>query len=284
VSADTANAENSGVSLWELFAASPDPRDPSGKRFPLQGLFALTVAALLAGRQGLAALARWGRECSAQQLQRLGIPRDKAPCHATWHNVFKAVDCEAMEKALAEWTRAALPPGSAVAMDGKTLRGSRRAEYPAVHLLALYCDRISGVIGQRPVRTDRTSEIKEAAALLKAVPVKGMIVTGDAISAQRGICREIVGQGGDYVFTVKDNQPGLREAIEQAFVPAASPAEGKKAGGVGDGRRAGGKEARAGGGADAGGHCAVERVVGLAGRGPGVPVAASASGGRKGKR
>jgi hypothetical protein len=196
------------MSLWDAFAAVPDPRDASGKRFPLQGLLAIAVAALLAGRQGLAAIARWGRECSPEQLRRLGIQREKAPCHATWHNVFKVVDCGEADQVLSGWARAALPPGAAVALDGKTLRGSRHADYPAIHLLALYCDEISGVIGQQPVQTDKTNEIKAAGELLKAVPVKGMIVTGDAMFAQREICQDIQEQGGDYVFTVKDTARG----------------------------------------------------------------------------
>ena len=277
-------AGDSGVSLWDAFAVVPDPRDASGKRFPLQGMLVLAVAALLAGRQGLAAIARWGRECSPEQLQRLGIQREKAPCHATWHNVFKVVDCGGVDHVLSEWARGALPPGAAVAMDGKTLRGSRSADYPAIHLLALYCDQVSGVIGQQAVPTDKTNEIKAAVELLKAVSVKDLIVTGDAIFAQREICQVIREQDGDYVFTVKDNQPGLREAIEEAFTPAVSPAEGKKAGSVGERHRPDGEKARSRGRAKAGSHRVVERVPGLAGRGTSVQDTTAARSGRKGKR
>ncbi len=59
-----------GVSLWDVFSKVPDPRDASGRRFPLQGILALTVAALISGRQGLSAIARWGRGCSKKQLAR----------------------------------------------------------------------------------------------------------------------------------------------------------------------------------------------------------------------
>ena len=45
--------------------------------------------------------------------------------------------------------------------------------------------------------------------------------------AQRAIGEAIRERGGEYVFTVKDNPSGLREAIDQAFAPAHSPAEEK---------------------------------------------------------
>jgi hypothetical protein len=217
-----------GVSLWDIFAQVPDPRNASGRRFPLQGILALTVAALLAGRQGLASIARWGRGCSEKQLARLGINRPKSPCHATYHNVFKELDIAGMERALAEWAKDALPAEAAVAIDGKTLRGSRYAEYPAVHLLCAYCDAVSGVLGQVPVETKKENEITAAAELLKTVPVKGHIVTGDAMFAQKSVCREVLAGGGEYLVTVKENQPSLREAIDSAFAPAFSPLGGAK--------------------------------------------------------
>ena len=222
------SSEAIGVSLWEVFSQVPDPRDASGRRFPLQGILALTVAALISGRQGLSAIARWGRGCSKKQLARLGIDRPKSPCHATYHNVFKALDAAAMEKALAEWSKEALPAGAAVAIDGKTLRGSRYAEYPAVHLLCAYCDAVSGVLGQVPVETNKENEITAAAELLKGMAVKGRIITGDAMFAQKSVCQAVLDAGGDYLVTVKDNQPSLREAIDSAFAPASSPLGGTK--------------------------------------------------------
>lgn len=234
-----------GVSLWDIFAEVPDPRDSSGKRFPLQGILALTIAALLAGRQGLSAIARWGRGCSRKQLARLGIARPKSPCHATYHNVFKALDNAAMEGALAKWAGEALPPEATVAIDGKTLRGSRYAEYPAVHLLCAYCDAVAGVIGQVPVETNKENEITAAAELLKGMSLKkGCVVTGDAMFAQKSVCQAVLDAGGEYLVTVKDNQPSLREAIDDALAPPSSPLGGARTRGGSRQRPKRGKSAR----------------------------------------
>ena len=105
-----------------------------------------------------------------------------------------------------------------MAIDGKRLRGSAKGTAPGVHLLAAFSARLQGVIGQLQVAPE-ANEITAALELLKVLPLKGMIITGDAMFTQREICRVIVEGGGDYFFTVKDNQPALKADIALAFGP-----------------------------------------------------------------
>jgi hypothetical protein len=68
------------------------------------------------------------------------------------------------------------------------------------------------------VRVDaKTNEHKAALELLGILPVKGRIVIGDAMFCQRDVCAEIIGQGGDYLFFAKANQPGLQIDIGAGF-------------------------------------------------------------------
>ena len=64
-----------------------------------------------------------------------------------------------------------------------------------------------------------TNEIPVAPQVLKMLDLQGKIVTGDALLAQRALSQVIIDAGGDYVWTVKDNQPQLRHDIEQLFQP-----------------------------------------------------------------
>ena len=103
-----------------------------------------------------------------------------------------------------------------IAIDGKRLRGSAIAQAPGVHLLAAFSDALGGVIGQLKLPPDG-NEITAALDLLKTLPLAGSVVTGDAIFTQKEICRVIKDGGGDYFFTVKDNQPALKADIAFAF-------------------------------------------------------------------
>ncbi len=60
-------------------------------------------------------------------------------------------------------------------------------------------------------------ELSVAPDLLAQLPIKGNIITGDALYAQRELCSLIVEGEGDYLFIVKGNQPDLHEAIEYLF-------------------------------------------------------------------
>ena len=116
-----------------------------------------------------------------------------------------------------------------VAIDGKTLRGSQGHQLPGVHLLAAYCRDVEAVIAQIAV-PGKTNEHKTALELLKLIPLKGTLITGDAAFTQRDFCEAVVTGGGDYFLTVKDNQPTLEADIRAAFGPAFSPSGGETAG------------------------------------------------------
>src|SRR5262249_57601334 len=67
-----------------------------------------------------------------------------------------------------------------------------------------------------------TKEERGARALLGGWVLEGKVVTADAMFCHKEVCEQIVGQGGDYVLIVKDNQPSLKEAIA-TLLPDAPP-------------------------------------------------------------
>ena len=53
--------------------------------------------------------------------------------------------------------------------------------------------------------------------MLAILPIKGRLITADAIQTHRAICAAVIAGGGDYILPVKDNQPTLRADLEAAF-------------------------------------------------------------------
>ncbi len=108
------------------------------------------------------------------------------------------------------------PASGYVVIDVKGLSGSAAARAAGAHLLAAFSASLQPVIGQLAVPPD-ANEITPNLQLLKSLPPDDVVITGDAILKQKEICRVDIDGGGDYVFTVKDNQPLLKAHI--AFWP-----------------------------------------------------------------
>jgi hypothetical protein len=172
----------------------------------------------------MAAVARWGRKLTEKALDAFEVDREKAPCHATYHNVFKDMDVVALKRAVGKWAQGQAQENALghIALDGKELRGSQFENYPGMRLLAAYCEKVKGVVGQERVPSE-TNEITVALKVLKEIPLGGTVVTGDAIFTQKKICEEVLDGSGDYFFVVKDNQEQLRQDIEAAFSEPFSP-------------------------------------------------------------
>jgi len=201
--------------LWDALGEIEDRRGRKGRQYGLQSVLGISIAAMLAGSNDLIAIFRWGRRLKPEALRLFGIESGKAPCHATYHYFFQALDADAVSRTLGAFARGEAALGH-IAIDGKTLKGSRRLDAKAVHVLSAFATELSAVIGDLTVAPDQ-NEITAAMVLLKGLPLEGAIITGDAIFAQREICQHIRDRHGHYLFTVKDNQPQLRSDIATAF-------------------------------------------------------------------
>jgi predicted transposase YbfD/YdcC len=118
-------------------------------------------------------------------------------------------------------TRAAWP---AVAVDGKTLRGSGHHPNPQVHLLAVMDHTSRAVLGQADV-DPTTNEIARFRPLLDGLDLAGRVVTADALHTQREHADWLVTvKHAAYLLIVKDNQPSLRSqfaALPWRAIPVA---------------------------------------------------------------
>lgn len=210
------------LTLVDVLADIPDPRGGHGRVHPLAAVLGLVTLALLMGRKSLAGIARFGRQYGTPLAHALGFRRGKTPSLSTLSRTLRRLDAQALEAALARWVRSRLDADPQhLSLDGKTLRGSRDGGLPGQHLVAAYAPAVQAVLAQMRVDA-KTNEHKAALQLLGLLPVRDRIVIGDALFCQRDLAQQIIQQGGDYLFTVKENQPGLEVDIQAGFGLAAA--------------------------------------------------------------
>lgn len=206
------------VTLFDALATVPDPRSAHGRIHPLPAVLGMVALAMLLGRKSLTGIARFGRQYGAPLAHALGFQRGKTPTVSTLSRTLRRFDAGQLEAILARWIQSRIDPAAfqQISIDGKTLRGSRDGEIPGHHLVAAYAPKVHAVLAQ--IRVDaNTNEHKAALELLGILSVKGKVVVGDAMFCQRDVAAAVVDSGGDYVFSVKDNQPGLKADIQAAF-------------------------------------------------------------------
>ncbi len=173
---------------------------------------------MLCGGRSLLAIAEWGRAHEAWCCAVFGFRRC-TPCVSTLHRILSGLDVSAFETALWTWLEPQLEAPitlEPLAIDGKAVRGAKDQHLPGAYLLSAFASRRGVVLAQLPIG-ERENEISQSLPLLRQIDLNDVLVTGDALFAQRALCRHIVEQGGQYLFEVKNNQPALLQAAQRSF-------------------------------------------------------------------
>jgi predicted transposase YbfD/YdcC len=226
-------ADGEGGRLLPVLAAVPDPRARRGVRHRLAAILGLALCAVLAGARSFTAIAEWAADADQATRDALGII-GVVPSESTFRRTLQAMDADALDEAAGGWAQQRTAPAAgarrAVAVDGKTLRGSGVADGPGRHLLAALDHEHGVVLGQADVEA-KTNEIPMFSTLLDRIDLAGAVVTADALHAQRSHAGYLVTQrGAHYLLTVKRNQPSLHAqlaALPWRHVPVAHQAREK---------------------------------------------------------
>lgn len=188
--------------LIDALKSVPDFRSRHGRRYPLEAVLALGVAAMLCGYNTYGAMAHWGKNYGEELAGALGFKHGRTPSVGTLFFVFSRVDKNALNCALFTWNEqvlASLPKTKqrvlATSVDGKTLRGSAKQSALEPHILSAVSHGLGLTVGQEAVSL-KENEIPAMKRLLSGLVLKGEVFTMDALLTQKDIARQIVAKGG----------------------------------------------------------------------------------------
>ena len=210
------------ASLAGQFKAMPDYRRHF-ESYPLWSLLTIMLLAHLCGApKGQKDLAGFALRLSAAQRRSLGVRRNRqgqypAPSQPTFHRVMKHIDALALENVFLSFQtqiRGPAPPDELIVMDGKEpTSGSGDSILTAVSVPSQY------YLGSALV-DQKTNEIPVAREFFERLDLDGRRVSLDALHTQTETAQALVLEaGGDYLFTVKANQPKLQERITALVTP-----------------------------------------------------------------
>ena len=209
-------------SLYDVLSQLKDSRHARGLQYALVTILVYVILAKLAGENTLQGVADWVRLRQEPLAAALHLEKVRAPHRTTYSRILgEVIDLEDFQTRVRAFFAAQPNAGWSVqiCLDGKTLRGTIPAgQSRGTHLLAAFLPAEGWVLLQVAVDS-KENEITAAPALLAALDLRGKVITGDALLAQRELSAQIVEAGGEYLWTVKDNQPTLKEEIATLFAP-----------------------------------------------------------------
>ena len=219
--------------LQTALAGMVDPRGRRGIRHGLSVILTAAICAVAAGARSFVAVSEWAADLPTDLAVVLGVDR-RCPSESAIRRLIGRVDADRFDTVIGAFvqtlTAAVAPAGRrrVLAVDGKTLRGSRHISTPATptagtervvtpgrHLLAMIDHHTRTVLGQVRVE-DKTNEITAFTPLLDTltgINLTEVVITADALHTQREHVADLHERGAHWVLSVKGNQPRLRRQL-----------------------------------------------------------------------
>ena len=205
------------LSLVQCFDEIEDPRIDRRRVHNLIDLIVIAICAVICNADGWADMRTWA-ETHRQWLERFLELPGGLPSRDTLRRTLSRLDPQAFLKWL-KGLRKEL--GNVIAIDGKTLRGSKAGGVKPLHIVSAWASDQHLTLGQMTV-DQKSNEITAIPKLLDSLSLSGAIVTIDAMGCQRDIAAKIIERKGHYCLAVKGNQENLHEQLKAAFEKAMS--------------------------------------------------------------
>ena len=205
-----------GMSLLEQLKKVPDPRIERTLRHELIDMLVIALCAVICGADNWVDVVQFGKAKRAWFADFLKLPNGIAS-HDTFSRVFQLIDAQVLERVCMAWLQSiAGKVEGVVAIDGKSVRGSRNGAMGPLHIVSAWACEASLLLGQ--VRTqEKSNEITAIPELLKLLSIQGCIVTIDAMGCQKAITQAIVDGKADYVLNLKANHRHLHGEVAAWF-------------------------------------------------------------------
>jgi len=206
--------------VQKYFRKLKDPRLDRRKLHLLLDIVVIAICGVICGADDWQQVETFGRNRLDWLKRFLRLPNG-IPSHDTFERVFDRLDPQAFQTCFRAWMQALHEAMglSQIAIDGKTLCGSARGKLKGLHLVSAWATANGVSLGQVAVDA-KSNEIPAIPQLLELLDVHGALVSVDAMGCQKEIAATIVDGGGDYLLTVKNNQPTLFAEIEDSFEKA----------------------------------------------------------------
>lgn len=191
-------------------------------RHKLEDIIIIGLCTVICGGEDYADMEAFGIEREDFLRKFLELPNG-IPDSDTFRRLFERLDPTALSECLVNWLSVELPERCVIAVDGKTIRGSRCEDHKAYHVVSAFVSEAQITLAEVTV-PEKTNEITAVPELLDLLYIEDAIITADSMSCQKKIVEQITSQKADYCIALKENHPVLCKDVADYFADAVDAA------------------------------------------------------------
>ena len=182
---------------------------------------ALTIVILgsLCGLKNVCQISQWAASERVMSFLAERFRIQRIPCYYWLLCLLKLIEPKSLNQCLTRWVQSLLPAGMkamTISFDGKTIRSTAKMDkYDSpLHIVSAHLAELGITLAGQKTE-GKSNEIPAVRELLGILEVEGCIIVADAMHCQKETVALIREKGADYLLNVKDNQPALKNNVEE---------------------------------------------------------------------
>ena len=201
----------------EIFEEVETEVEYNGYYYCVSEAIIITVLGSLCGLKNVSQIHQWAESEKVREFLKENFAIERIPCYYWLLSLLKIVKPESLNRCVREWAESLLPEtrsGLTIAVDGKTVRSTEKMKSyrQPLHIISAQLSELGLTVASKSV-SGKSNEIPAVQDLLKELDISGCLVVADALNCQKETAKVIVENNGDYLLSVKGNQPTLLNNI-----------------------------------------------------------------------
>lgn len=178
-------------SIVSYFDAIPDSRRGAGQRHNQTFILLIVLMSTMSGYIGYRATGDFIERNKADLLNYFKPKKQRLPSFDTVRRVLQSLDFAALSQQFHQWAKQYISVGVSeqISIDGKRIGGTttdaKNSQQHFTSLVSLYCSKQKLVLGNAVVSNSKQSEIPVVQQLIKALDIRDITLTIDALHCQK---------------------------------------------------------------------------------------------------
>lgn len=203
--------------ITEYFTEVETTKEYNGYFCSVAEAITIVILGSISGLKNVSQIHQWASDSRVSEFLKEKFGIKDVPCYYWLLCLLKLVEPTSLNRCFNEWVRSMLPEsmeGMTISLDGKTIRSTEKMErYESpLHIVSAQISELGMTFAQKSVDS-KSNEIPAVQELLGELEISGCIIVADALNCQKDTAKAVISKGADYVLSVKDNHPYLKQDI-----------------------------------------------------------------------